>query len=324
MIPPDARADPRIVELRGARERELSAHEAIEPLVLRLTVHRHVPAGEPIPRDQYVDIVVESEIVAEVGDVPRVAARGTDEIVDAEVRKQNPASPAASNVREDERQPHDGDVADIEHRRPSHHGVLVDPFDLPGGEMVIGHRLRIGGKHRLVGVDPPGIRIGREPPAAHVPRDAALLEVGQRVPDGATPQARVVAHPFPNQHRAVIEQLRVSPRVELAACLVIADRVGLHLGALAVDERFPPQKNRLAVAHDHKRVGHVVRDAEALEFEQRVHHGVGSRERAGRGGGKADLAGGRAIQGAGWLRHTLAVPHHPLRRGRRRRGILRP
>src|SRR5207249_10708215 len=97
-------------------------------------------------------------------------------------------------------------------------------------------------------------------------RDAALLEVGERISHGAPAYASIVGQPFPGEHSALIEQLRIPRRIEPAARFVITNRVGLQLCALAVDEGLAPQKNRLAVAHDDEGVGRVAGDAEAFEF----------------------------------------------------------
>ena len=143
-----------------------------------------------------------------------------------------------------------------------------------------------------------------------------MLKVGQRVPHSPAAQAGVVRHALPDEHRALIEQLRVARCVEPAARLVIANRVGLEPRALALDVRLATQEDHLAVAHDDERVGHVVGDLEALEFEQRVHHGIGLGKRTGGAGRQSALACGRGVYAAatavrlspGWLDDRRRVP----------------
>src|SRR5712664_3863340 len=97
---------------------------------------------------------------------------------------------------------------------------------------------------------------------------------------------------------------------------MIPNRVGLELRAVALDIRLAPQEDRLAVAYDDEGVGRVVGDAEALKFEQRVHDGIGRRERTGGAGRQSELACGRAVQAS-----PTAVRLGPPRRLHDRRGI---
>ena len=172
-------------------------------------MHRDVPPGVPIPRKQHVHVIVEREIVAEVGKVPRIMPCGPDQIVQAKARKQNAAAPAAANVLKDEGQPHDRHVPDVEHGRPRDHGALIDPLHLSGGKMVIGDRLRIRREVRGTGVDTRRSRVDRQV-AADVPRHPTLLKIGERVVHDAASHARVVVHRIPDEHSALVEELGVA------------------------------------------------------------------------------------------------------------------
>src|SRR2546427_129647 len=85
-----------------------------------------------------------------------------------------------------------------------------------------------------------GGRVDREVPA-HVPRGAALLEVGEGLAHSAPFDTGVVAHPLPDQDRALIEQARIAGRVQPAAGVSVANRIRLELGPVTIDERFAPQ-----------------------------------------------------------------------------------
>ena len=174
-------------------------------MILGLAVKLHVAIREPVSGHEHIDVVVDGKVVAEVREVPRVVACGTNQIVQAEPGEQNSAPPAPPNIIENERQPHDRDIADVQDRRPRNHRALVDPFHLARCEVVVRHRLGIGRDVCGLGVHASGARIGREPLAFHVPGDAALLEVGQRIPHGPAAQAGVVAHAFPDEHGPLIE-----------------------------------------------------------------------------------------------------------------------
>src|SRR5256885_7707234 len=148
------------VELSVALERETAVDEVVEPAVARLSLERQVAVGVPVARSEKIPVVVDQEVVAEVRHVPMVAAGGTDDVAQAETRHQNAAAPPPAHVLKDERQPHDRDVVDIQHRRPRHHDVLVEPFHLTGGEVVVGNRVVVRGDLAVGAVQAGG---GRHP-----------------------------------------------------------------------------------------------------------------------------------------------------------------
>src|SRR5258708_5208971 len=104
MRPSDAGVAARLVDLHLPAEADAAVHEPIDPVVLRLPVNRHVATGKPVPRHEYVDVVVEHIVVAEIGEMARVVARGANEVVQPEARKQNAAVPAPADIVEDEGQ----------------------------------------------------------------------------------------------------------------------------------------------------------------------------------------------------------------------------
>src|SRR4029077_10397294 len=132
------------VELRVSLEREAPVDEPVEPLVARLGPVREVAAGVPVTGQQEVYVVVDDEIVAEVREVPLVAPNRSYDVVEAEPRHEDPAPPSLADVLEDEWQPHDRDITDVEHGRTGYHHVLVEPLHLTGPEVVIRDRIVIG------------------------------------------------------------------------------------------------------------------------------------------------------------------------------------
>ena len=229
--------------------------------------------------------------------MPRIMPCGPDQIVQAKARKQNAAAPAAANVLKDEGQPHDRHVPDVEHGRPRDHGALIDPLHLSGGKMVIGDRLRIRREVRGTGVDTRRSRVDRQV-AADVPRHPTLLKIGERVVHDAPSHARVVVHRIPDEHSALVEELGVAHGIQPAARLVVANRVGLDLRSLALDERLPAQEDGLAVALHDERLGHVTGDAVTRQLEQRVDHVIGSGKGAARSGRQAEPARGCRVDAA--------------------------
>src|SRR5204863_8861682 len=98
VIPADPSIDARSIDLRHPRVRETPVHKAVDPVILRLAVQLDIAVGEPVSREGHVDVIVEREVVAEVGDVPRVPARRAHDIVQTEMREQNAAAPPTANV----------------------------------------------------------------------------------------------------------------------------------------------------------------------------------------------------------------------------------
>ena len=124
-------------------------------------------------------------------------------------------------------------------------------------------------------VQPRGARVDREV-AAHDPLGDALLEVGERVVDGPTLDARIVPHGFPHHDGRLIEQAGITDRIEPTAPLVVADRVRFDLGAFALHVRLAAEVNSLGIAAlDDQSVGYVLRDAVPRQLEKRVDHRIG-------------------------------------------------
>ena len=130
--------------------------------------------------------------------------------------------------------------------------------------------------------------------------------------------------------------------MELAARLVISNRVRLQLRALALHVRLMAQQNRLAVALDDQRVGDISGGAKVRQLEQGIDDRIRRRERPGRCSREAQLARGRGIdrlaargvsradarRPCGAIASRAGVSHHRPRSrggGRRwgRRRILR-
>ena len=109
----------------------------------------------------------------------------------------------------------------------------------------------------------------------------------------------------------MIEQVRITSRVQLAAGLVIADRIRLQLGAVAVDEALAPQEDRLTVALHDQRLGDISRDAKALDLEQRINDGIGRGKTAGGSGGQSEAAGSRGVHAAAAPQRVLRSPPPP-------------
>src|SRR3989442_9541217 len=128
-----------------------------------------------------------------VRDVALVAASRPDDVVQPEPRDQYPAAPSRADVLEDEREPHDRDVAHVQHRRAGDHDVLAEPLHLVGAEVVVGDGVIVGRDLTARPVHAGRAGVDREIPA-HVPRGTALLEVGEGFTHGAPPDAGVVAH----------------------------------------------------------------------------------------------------------------------------------
>src|SRR5207244_1284493 len=128
--------------------------------------------------------------------------------------------------------------------------------------------------------------------AAVVRAGDALLEVGERVVDGATLEACIVAHPLPYHDRRLIEQAGIPDGIEPTAPLVVADGVRFDLRAFALDERLAAQMNRLGIAAlDDEGIGDILRDAVSVQLEERIDHRVRRREAAA-SGQSAGPAGG--------------------------------
>src|SRR5207247_11050317 len=119
--------------------------------------------------------------------------------------------------------------------------------------------------------------------APHYPHRAALLEVRQSLAHGPPLDAGVVAHPLADEHRTLVEQTWIAGGVEPAARLPVADRVGLELGAVAIDVRLTPQRDGAVALHEH-RGRHVLRAALPLALAGRVRTRVRGRKATGRHG----------------------------------------
>ena len=157
--------------------------------------------------------------------------------------------------------------------------------------MVVRNRLRIRCEFRAAGVHACRCRVDGHV-APHVPRHSTLLKISKRIVDGAASDARVIVHRIPDEHGVLVEQLGVADRVQPAARLVVANRVGLELCGLSFDERLSAQKNGLTVSLHDERLGDVTGDAIAGQLEQRVDHVIGHGKRAGRSRRQAEPACG--------------------------------
>ena len=181
--------------------------------------------------------------------------------------------------------------------------------------MVIGNGVLVRGDLASRPVQARGARVDRKV-AAHVPPGDALLEVGERVVDGAALDARIVAHPLPHHYRRLIEQAGIPDCIEPTAPLMVPDRVRFELGPLALHVRFAAQMNRLGIAAlDDERIGDILRDAVSVQLEERVDHRIRGGEAPGRAGRQTQPAGGRRVEAA--LRRRV-------RGGPRRRVGSRP
>ena len=87
-------------------------------------------------------------------------------------------------VLEDEREPEDGHVTDVQHRRPGHHHLAVDPLHLPGGEVVVRIGQVAAGDLARLGVDAAGARVLRHA-AAEEPLGAPLVKIREGAVDDA-------------------------------------------------------------------------------------------------------------------------------------------
>src|SRR5438034_9715293 len=116
--------------------------------------------------------------------------------------------------------------------------------------MVVGHGVVVGGDLAARSVQARGARIDGQV-AAHAPRGTALLEVRQGLAHGAPPNAGVVAHPLPDEHRTLVAQTRIAGGAEPTARLPVADRVGLELGAVATHELLTPPRIGAFALPDH-------------------------------------------------------------------------
>ena len=104
--------------------------------------------------------------------------------------------------------------------------------------MVIGHRLGIRCESGGTRVHACRCRVDRQI-AVDVPRHPTLLKIGERVVHDAPSEARVVVHRVPDEHGVFVEEFGVADGIQPAARLVVANRVGLDLRSLALDERLP-------------------------------------------------------------------------------------
>src|SRR5256885_12816010 len=105
MLPAETDRAARDVELAVALERQAAVDEVVEPAVARLSLDGQVAVGVPVGRDEKIHVVVDHEVVAEVRHVPLVAARGTDDVAQADPRPPNASPPPAAPAPTDHREP---------------------------------------------------------------------------------------------------------------------------------------------------------------------------------------------------------------------------
>src|SRR4051812_11843260 len=132
-----------------------TGHEPVEPAILDLAVELHITgiaatvrrprAASPVERDLRVHVIADREIVTDIVDLPAVGGTVAKQLTQTEARRQNPAAASGAHVLEDERQPQDRNVTDVQHRGPRHHQTLGDHLDLTGAEVVIGDRVVAAG-----------------------------------------------------------------------------------------------------------------------------------------------------------------------------------
>src|SRR6267378_493198 len=137
MTPAQARVR-RAVALIVTGKGELAVHEPVEPAVLHLTIDLHPTrialrrprSASPVESKLRVQVIVDREVVTEVLDVAAVGRAVAKQLTDAEARRENTAAATRAHVLENEGEPHDRHVADVQYRRPGDHDVLRDHFDL--------------------------------------------------------------------------------------------------------------------------------------------------------------------------------------------------
>src|SRR5205814_9174623 len=117
----------------------------------RITESR-IGTAAPIERELRIGVIAEREIVAEIFEMPPVGWAVAENFTEAKTRRKNSASSPRPHVLEDERQPHHGNVADVQHGGTRDHDVLRDHLDLFRLEMIIGNRVVAAGYASILDV----------------------------------------------------------------------------------------------------------------------------------------------------------------------------
>ena len=194
----------RLLVPEAVARHEVAPEELLDGAVPERPVETGEAAAEPVRRRLRVHEVVEGEVVPEVRHAtPGIARRGND-IVEAEARREEAASPLLADVLGEEREPGHGHVLDVERDRPRHDDVVGDDLDLPGTEVVVRvleiargevPRLdegRSGTPHRRVPADEP-LRAAfgeRGPPVHDRPLRPGDIVVQALIRDGVLPLPR--------------------------------------------------------------------------------------------------------------------------------------
>jgi hypothetical protein len=103
--------------------RNRAIQEAVDPAILATEPVLHVPVGVPVQPGGEVHIVVGRPVIADVADLAVVRAVGANQIIEAELRNQDPGMPPWAHVLKNERQPEYRDIPHVEHYRPANQNV---------------------------------------------------------------------------------------------------------------------------------------------------------------------------------------------------------
>jgi hypothetical protein len=134
--------------------RETAAEEAVQPAIVELAVVAHVAAQfsevgfacatAPVEGSLRIEEVGDGEVVAHAFDVAAIRRAVSNDVADADVRRDDSAPASAADVLEEKRQPHHGDVADVEHCWPRD-DERARSLDLVRLEVVVGDGVVAGG-----------------------------------------------------------------------------------------------------------------------------------------------------------------------------------